>query len=302
MSEKVPILSIDEFSIILIGALIFFVGIAAINYYVFTSQQPNISIQKNQTILLSNYFLLDGLLKQNVIFSEEDKIYRNLFEEKTFVAKLQFSKEEINNIDSLKIEFKSERGISKLYLLEGKNLIKAKETYTQSEIKQQMIFVAKIEEYDTTIHYIILAILLGSIAVLAMLYRELIYQREKIKIIAAAIIIALSIVFISLALIKVYDNVSLTIYSIKERAEKEFTIPYVSNITKMEISFDIGANSLRTENLKIYLNDELIYDAKPTTYSVRVIKYNPQLKNVNTLRFETYNAKYEIKNLYILFT
>ncbi|MEM5820942.1 MAG: hypothetical protein QXP34_01305 [Candidatus Aenigmatarchaeota archaeon] len=300
MPDKYPI---DEFSLILIGALIFFVGIAAINYYFFTSSiQQNISIQTNKSILLSSYFLLDGLFRENIIFSDEDKIYKNLFEEKTFIAKIRFSKEELQNIDSLKIKFESEKGISKLYLLEGKNLVKAKEIYSANEIKQEMIFVAKIEEYDTTLHYIILAILLGSIITLAILYREMIHQREKIKIIAVSIIIALSIVFISLALIKVYDNVSLTIYSIKQAASKEFSFPYVSNITKMEISFEIGANSLRTENLKIYLNNELIYDAKPTTYFVKIVKQSPQLKSTNIIKFETSNAKYEIKNLYILFS
>jgi len=290
---------IDEFAIILIGALIFFVGLAAINFYA-SGITSNVSIEKNKTFLLSNYFLLDGLEKRNVIFEGSEKINKNLFEEKNFEIILKLSKSELEEINKIRIEFSSEKGLSKLYLLQNKRLIPAKEEYLPSELSSNPIFIAKISEYDTSFAYIFLFIILGLSIIFFIAYREFYKHRDKIKIIGFSTIFAVLIIFLSFSLIKVYDNVYIKIYSISNYARKEFSFPYVSNVTTITISFNIGSQSLRTDNLRIYLNGELIYDNKPSTYSVRITKSATNLKKVNQLVFETSNAKYEIQNLNIV--
>jgi len=290
---------IDEFAIILIGALIFFVGLAAINFYA-TRTPSNVSIEKNKTFLLSNYFLLDGLEKRNVIFEGSEKISKNLFEEKNFEIAPKLSKSELEEANKIMIEFSSENGLSKLYLLQNKRLIPAKEEYLPSELGSSPIFIAKISEYDTSFAYIFLFVILGLSTIFFIAYREFYKHRDKIKIIGFSTIFAVLIVFLSFSLIKVYDKVSIKIYSISNYARKEFSFPYVSNVTTITISFNIGSQSLRTDNLRIYLNDELIYDNKPSTYSVRITKSIINLKKVNQLVFETSNAKYEIQNLNIM--
>jgi len=290
---------IDEFAIILIGALIFFVGLAAINFYA-SGITSNVSIEKNKTFLLSNYFLLDGLEKRNIIFEGSEKISKNLFEEKNFEIILKLSKSELEEANKIRIEFSSEKGLSKLYLLQNKRLIPAKEEYLPSELSSNTIFIAKISEYDTSFAYIFLFIILGSSIIFFIAYREFYKHRDKIKIIGFSTIFAVLIIFLSFSLIKVYDNVYIKIYSISNYARKEFSFPYVSNVTTITISFNIGSQSLRTDNLRIYLNGELIYDNKPSTYSVRITKSATNLKKVNQLVFETSNAKYEIQNLNIV--
>jgi len=290
---------IDEFAIILIGALIFFVGLAAINFYA-SGITSNVSIEKNKTFLLSNYFLLDGLEKRNVIFEGSEKISKNLFEEKNFEIALKLSKSELEEANKIRIEFSSEKGLSKLYLLQNKRLIPTKEEYLPSELSSNPIFIAKISEYDTSFAYIFLFVILGLSIIFFIAYREFYKHRDKIKIVGFSTIFAVLIVFLSYSLIKVYDNVTIKIYSISNYAKKEFSFPYVSNVTTITISFNIGSQSLRTDNLRIYLNGELIYDNKPSTYSVRITKSAINLKKVNQLVFETSNAKYEIQNLNIL--
>lgn len=290
---------IDEFAIILIGALVFFVGLAAINFYA-SGITSNVSVERNKTFLLSNYFLLDGLEKRNIIFEGTEKISKNLFEEKNFEIALKLSKSELEEINKIRIEFSSENGLSKLYLLQNKRLIPAKEEYLPSELGSSSIFIAKISEYNTSFAYIFLFVILGLSIIFFIAYREFYKHRDKIKIIGFSTIFAVLIIFVSISLIKVYDKVSIKIYSISNYARKEFSFPYVSNVTTITISFNIGSQSLRTDNLKIYLNDELIYDNKPSTYSVRITKSIINLKKVNQLVFETSNAKYEIQNLNIM--
>jgi len=290
---------IDEFAIILVGALIFFVGLAVINFYA-TGISPNVSIEKNKTFLLSNYFLLDGLERRNIIFEGSEKISKNLFEEKNFEIFLRFSKSELEEINKIKVEFSSEKGLSKLYLLQNKRLIPAKEEYLPNELGSNPIFIAKISEYDTSFAYIFLFVILGLSIIFFVAYKEFYKHRNKIKIVGFSVIFAVLIVFLSLSLIKVYDNVTVRIYSISNYAKKEFSFPYVSNVTTITISFDIGPRSVRTDNLRVYLNGELIYDNRPTTYSVKITKSATNLKRINQLVFETSNAKYEIQNLNIV--
>lgn len=289
---------IDEFGIILIGSLIFFLGLTAINYLI---NPPAINITKNvtnQTILISKTFILDGIEKKITLLSAEEKIYKSLFDEKKFIANLEIPKEDLSEISRLEIEFNSEKDISKLYLIEGKNLIPAKKYYLPNEIKQKMLFVAKIEEFDMSLHLLILSILISVSLIIFLAYREYPMLRPKIKITGSAIILTILVIFISYSYIRQIDTIKLNIYGIKEKASKTFQFNAIPKIYNVTITFEIG-KSQRTGELKIYLNNELIYNNIPQTYFVRIPLTNTQLKQTNFITLEARNAIYEINNLYI---
>lgn len=290
---------IDEFALILIGSLIFFIGLVAINYY--TNLTPTEIKNITNYTLLSKQFVLDGLEKRVSLIEIEDKIYKSLLEEKPLNIKIEIPKEEINKISKINIEFESEKNISRIYLVENKNLYISKNEYLKNEIKEKMYFIVKIEEYDLTIPFIILAITISISIIIFLIYREYPKLRDKIKIIGTSIIIALLTFFFVFGSIRVNDNVKVTVYATKDLAEKTFTFQAIPKTYNIQIVFDIG-NSIRTNKLKIYLNDEIIYDSIPFNPSVRIVLNNVNLNKINSLKFETSNAYYEIKNVYIIFS
>lgn len=301
MSEQYKV---DEFTIVLLASLLFFLGLTIINYFFYNIKTLNIQdkILKNQTFFLSKQFLLDGLEKTVTLFEIEDIIYKSFFEEKKVEVNLEIPKDEVGKISKLKINFSSEKNISKLYLKQDELFVPAKNEYNKNEIKQKMYFIAKIEYYNISSFIFILSVIIVFVVIISyLLYQQYPKIRDKIKIIGISTIFAFLVVLFSLASIRSVDKINLNIYGIKDTAEKTFRFSIKPQIYNITIKFDIG-ESLRTNNLRIYLNDEIIYDNIPFTYSVRITLNNIKLNPTNLLKFETSNAKYEIKNLYILFS
>lgn len=290
----------DEFGILLIGALVFFIGLTAVNYYVkqqqlITAPLANVT---NKT-LLANQFLLDGLEKKVTLFEGEGRVYKSLFSEKKFYIKVDIPKEELSQISKMIIFFESEKKNSKLYLVEKDKLFLAKSEYFSNEIKQRMDFVAAIEDYDFTYVFSVLYAILFSSVFFSFLYIKYHRYRDRIVIIWASITISLLVLLISLGNIRIYDNVRVKIYAVKDFANKIIYFSTRAGIYNVSISFNIGS-SIRTDNLRIYLNNDLIYNSRPFGHSVSIYLKEVRLGAKNSIRFETSNAMYEIKDLYLV--
>lgn len=285
----------DEFGILLIGALIFFLGLTAINYFLKLSELE--TRVDNKTIFFSN-FLLDGMEKRVSLFEGKEKIYKNFFTEKNFYIKVDIPKEEIEFINKLIVDFESKKEISRLYLFEKKMLFPSKREYLKNEIKPRMEFIAKIEEYDPLIPNTILFLAFSLAISSYIIYIKYHKYRDKIVITSILVISILLAIFFSIGNIRITDEVELKIYTLKNYAEKTFFFFHKPGYSRINISFEIG-KSIRTGNLKIFLNDKLIYNEKPITNSILIILPEIKLENKNSLRFEISEGLYEIRNLYL---
>ena len=294
MLAQARIREIDEFGFILIGVIVFFCGLAY-----FISTQPT-EIRKNVTEINIPYLRLDTTNRTITILDVEEKIFRSEFFKKDFVYPLRFSRDEIERIEKIKVEFKSEKGISEIFFVKDKNEIKIYNEIDKNLLNGEII--AKITEKENKIYYLILLIFL-TIILSYTFYRKFPEKVFEIE------IFAISFIFILLALIiyfgtkKLEDKIHLkidVIYSaVLSKSFDFYSFPQKYNVT---LSFRVK-RGIHTADLKISLKngkENVLFFGKPFGSFNKT--YEVYLENKNLLVFEIIGGgMYELEDIKLIF-
>ncbi len=263
----------DEFGIILIGFIIFLGGLA----YFITSQIP--SKTTNVTEIYIKYLKLDTTNRSVTILDSEEKIFSSLFLKKELVYPLYFSKEEIENIEKIFVDFKSERGISEIYFVKDKSEIKIR-----NEIDKKLLngkILVRVEETENYVYYFFLAII-ATIVFSYVFYKKYPEKVFEIEVIAISLIFIFTALIIYFGTKKLEDTVHLKItvvYSAKLLKSFDFkAVPSTYNVT---LSFRLK-KGIHTADLKIYLKSDkenVLFFGKPfgsfnRTYTIDLISKN----------------------------
>ena len=283
----------DEFGIILIGFIIFLGGLV----YFITSQIP--SKITNVTEIYIQYLKLDTTNRSVTVLDTEEKIFSSNFLKKEFVYPLYFSKDEIENIEKILVDFKSEKGISEIYFIKDKSEIKIKNEIDKKLLNGKILVrVEKIENYAYYFVLMIFATIIFSF-VFYKKYPEKVFEIEISSISLIFIFIALTIYF---GTKKVEDTIHLkitVIYSTK--LSKSFDLKVIPSTYNVTLSFRLK-KGIHTADLKIYLKNDkenILFFGKPFRSFNRT--YTIDLMSKNSIVFEIIGeGMYELEDIKIV--
>ncbi|MEM0480829.1 MAG: hypothetical protein QXQ14_01425 [Candidatus Aenigmatarchaeota archaeon] len=290
---------IDEFGIILIGALILFFGLT---YFIISTQTRIIANVTNETLTIFSlpFIKLDTLNRTITLLEVQGSVYKSLFSEKQDSFPLKIDLKEVENIEKINLHFDSEKKLSKVYLVSDKRVFEIQKEITKELITPNSYILVKIEEIDYTFFVILGTAYILIILILYTLLKKYSQYNFEIKI----AILSVSVVFFSLVLIfgnkKVVDNYNLKLEAImKSFVEKSFEFKFLREKRNLTLYFELE-KAIQTAPLKIILNDEILYFTKPFSNRINITK-EVSLKESNILKISVEGeALYEIKNLKLI--
>lgn len=290
---------IDEFGIILIGALILFFGLT---YFIISTQTRIIANVTNETLTIFSlpFIRLDTLNRTITLLEVQGSVYKSLFSEKQDSFPLKIDLKEVENIEKINLHFDSEKKLSKVYLVSDKRVFEIQKEITKELITPNSYILVKIEEIDYTFFVILGTAYILIILILYTLLKKYSQYNFEIKI----AILSVSVVFFSLVLIfgnkKVVDNYNLKLEAImKSFVEKSFEFKFLREKRNLTLYFELE-KAIQTAPLKIILNDEILYFTKPFSNRINITK-EVSLKESNILKISVEGeALYEIKNLKLI--